>query len=212
VLSEGDVLLSVGGERIGDDGTYASGTSRLPLSHLFDMKTIGQSVPMEVWRNDHVATVQWKASRYPFLDRFRGSDTPRYFFYAGLLFVPITGEYIAAANPGPERRAAIFRALRDQVYGGQDPERELIVLAKVFRDPVNQGAPDATPVIVERVNGQPVHDLADLASIVDGSQQKQDVFQLAFPSPNLIAIDHAKASAGHDALLAAQGMSHDRKL
>ncbi len=95
---------------------------------------------------------------------------------------------------------------------GQDPTREIVALARIFRDPVNEGIRAGTPGIVERVNGQPVHDLADLARILDASQRPRDVFEIAEPFVNLEAIDHQKASASRASFLAAHGMTSDRNL
>jgi S1-C subfamily serine protease len=214
VLSPDDVLLSIDGERISDDGTFASGASRLPLAHLFDMKSIGQVVHLEVWRGGRVVAAEWRASHYAPWDRmYRSSAAPRYLVYAGLLFVPMTFDYLMSTNPSAQIRAAIGRAIHAQMWApGQDPSREIVVLAKIFRDPVNEGVREGTPAIIERVDGQPVHDLADLARILDASQRARDVLELAEPYVNLEAIDHRRALASRPAFLAAHGMTNDRSL
>jgi len=214
VLAPNDILLSIDGERISDDGTFASGPTRLPLMHLFDMKSIGQSVHLEVWRDGAVVPVTWKAGHYPPWDRMRRARAaPRYLVYAGLLFVPLTIDYLAAANVAAERRAWVVRAISSQMWTpGQDVSRELVVLARIQRDPVNEGISEGLPVVVERVNGQPFHDLADLARILDASQQPRDVFEFGPPYPNLEAVDHQKATATRAAFLAAHGMTSDRNL
>jgi len=214
VLAPDDVLLSVDGERISDDGTFASGKTRLPFLHLFDMKSIGQAVRLEVWREGKVALAEWKASRYGPWDRVRRSRAaPRYLVYGGLLFLPLSVDLLVAANPPGDRRAAISRAVHAQMWApSQDVDREIVVLARVLRDPVNDGVQEGAPVVVERVNGQPFHDLADLARLLDLSQRKRDVFQLAAPYPDLVAIDHDRAAATRAAFLAAHGIPHDRNL
>jgi S1-C subfamily serine protease len=214
VLVPDDVLLSVDGERISDDGTFASGSTRLPLLHLFDMKSIGQTVRLEVWRGGAVVPLTWKASPYPPWTRMRRAHAaPRYLVYAGMLFVPVTTESLEAINPRGELRAAMLRTISAQVWDpGQDPTRELVMLAKIFRDPVNEGIHYGLPLVVERVNGQPVHDLADLARIVDGSQQARDLLEIVSTYRYVEAVDHPKAVAMRDAFLASHGMISDRSL
>jgi S1-C subfamily serine protease len=214
VLAPGDVLLSVGGERISDDGTFASGALRLPLMHLFDMKSIGDAVPLEVWREGKVSRVDWKASKYPPWERMRRSRAaPRYLVYGGLLFVPLSIDYVLRTNASGYRRAMIMRALWSQSWGApQEVDREIVVLAAVLRDPVNEGTHAGVPAVLERLNGQPVHDLADLARTLDATQRARNVFQFGTTVPEIEAIDHRKASAMRDSFLASHGIPHDRNL
>lgn len=62
------------------------------------------------------------------------------------------------------------------------------------------------------MNGQVVHDLADVARLLDSSQKARDVFQIGAPFANIEAVDHQKAAATRAAFLAAHGMTSDRSL
>ena len=168
----------------------------------------------EVWRDGKATTVQWSASRYPFWDRLRKSrGTPRYLVFGGLVFVPVTLDYLTTAKPPVDRREAVYRALGKLVWGDEkDADRELVLFAKVLRDPVNDGVSDGTPSIVQRVNGQPVRDLADLARILDASHAKRDVFELGLHGGLMEAIDHEKATTSARGVFASHGIGNDRSL
>jgi S1-C subfamily serine protease len=214
VLAPGDVLLSVEGERIADDGTYAFGTTRLPFGELLDMKSIGQTARFEVWRDGKAVTVPWTASRYaPWEHLRKARGAARYLVFGGLVFVPLTLDFLLTAKPTVDRREAIYRALGTLVWGpsSEPADREIVLVARVLPDPVNEGVADNAPLLLNRVNGEPVHDLAGLARILDESHAKRDVFEVG-THDHIEAIDHEKAVATRAAFLAAHGMTHDRSL
>jgi hypothetical protein len=111
-------------------------------------------------------------------------------------------------------RASLLRALRAQVWNRTtgDLDHEVVLLTQVMGDPMNEGVEKTVPVVVERVDGEPIKDLADLARALDQSHRKRDVFQLGYPQGTIIAIDHDQATAGRAALLAAHGIPNDRNL
>jgi S1-C subfamily serine protease len=212
LLAPGDVLLAIGGERISDDGTFASGATRLPLDHLFDMKQVGQAVPLRIWRDGKDVEVTWKADKYAVWDRLRRRGTPRYLVFGGLVFVPLSYRLLHAPNMPAERRAAMLRAIHSQMFGpGGGDDREIVLLAAVLPDAINEGLQDATRVVVEKLNGQPIRSLATLAQMLDTNQSPHDVFALG-PYDTMAVLDHKAAAAGSAALLHAHGISHDRNL
>jgi S1-C subfamily serine protease len=212
VLKPGDVLTAVDGQRIADDGTCALGAARVPFAHLVDMKSLGQPVRFDVWRDRKPIEVQWKTSRFAFFERLRRGKLPRYLVYAGLLFVPATFEYIGALHPTGNRQAAIVRevAFRPWVEAVA-PDEEPVLLAHVFGHVVNAGVDASVPYVVRTLNGQPVRSLADLARMLEEGHPASDVFELG-PSHQIEAIDREKARAAKDAILATYGIPDDKSL
>jgi len=212
-LAPGDVLMSVDGQRVADDGTCLLGAARVPFFHLVDMKSLGQRVRFEVWRDGRTVSVEWKASQFlPWARLRQARSKPRYLVYAGLLFVPATLEYFAAAHPSGARRAAILHELAFRSWEPPaDLDREVVLLARVFSHPVNAGVDLSVPFVVERVNGQTIRNLADLARLLDASQQTQDVFEFA-PFHHVEAIDHEQARAARTSILTTYGISDDKSL
>ncbi len=212
-LAPGDVLMSVDGQRVGDDGTCQLGAARVPFFHLVDMKSLGQRVRFEVWRDGKAMNVEWKASRFPPWDRLRESRAkPRYLVYAGLLFVPATLEYFAATRPIGARRAAILHELVFRSWESPPSlDHEMVLLARIFSNPANAGVDLSVPFIVERVNGQSIRNLGDLARVLDESHVKQDVFEFA-PFHHVEAVDHEQARAARESILSTYGISNDKSL
>ncbi len=212
-IEPGDVLMAVDGQRVADDGTCQIGAARAPFFHLVDMKSLGQRVRFDVWRAGRPLNVEWRASQFPPWNRLRQSRSkPRYFVYAGLLFVPATIEYFSAMHPVGARRAAI---LHDLAFRSWEPppaiDREAVLLAHIFSNPANAGVDLSVPFVVERVNGQPVRNLADLARLLEESHQKQDVFELG-PFHHIEAVDHEQALSARASILATYGIGNDKSL
>ncbi|HXN30842.1 MAG TPA: trypsin-like peptidase domain-containing protein [Polyangiaceae bacterium] len=212
-LEPGDVLMAVDGKRVADDGTCQVGVARVPFFHLVDMKSLGQRVRFEVWRDGKAMSAEWKASQFPPWDRLRRSRfKPRYLVYAGLLFVPATLEYFSATHPLGARRAAILHEL---AFRSWEPppaiDRETVLLAHVFSNPANAGVDPTVPFVVERLNGQSVRNLADLARLLEESHQKQDVFELG-PFHHVEAIDREQALSARATILSTYGISNDKSL
>jgi S1-C subfamily serine protease len=212
-LAPDDVLVSIDGQRLSDDGTWQLGKVRIPYSHLIDMKSPGQGVRFGVWRDGQPATVEWKARRFPPWDRMRPSRAaPRYYVYAGLLFVPLTLDYLASTQVTSGRRAALLHELADRIWeerAGEDHED--VVLANVFPNPVNAQMLAGLPAIVERVNGQSIKQLSDVVHALEDAQTKRDVLELG-PYQVVEALDHEQARAAQQSILSTYGIPHDRNL
>ncbi len=212
-LVPGDVLMAVDAQRVADDGTCQVGAMRVPFLHLVDMKSLGQRVRFDVWRDGKAKTVEWKASQFARWDRLRRSRSkPRYLVYAGLLFVPATFDYFAATRPAGARRAAI---MHEFAFAPWEPsaagDREMVLIAKVFGNPVNAGFDVQVPLVLERVNGQGVRSLTDLARALDESKEKRDVFEFR-PFHIIEAIDHDEARSARASILSTYGISNDKSL
>lgn len=87
----------------------------------------------------------------------------------------------------------------------------MVLLARVFSNPVNAGVDPSVPLVVDRVNGQGIRNLADLARVLDESPQKQDIFEFA-PFHHIEAIDHEQARAARTSILTTYGISDDKSL
>ncbi len=108
---------AIDGERISDDGTFGAGLTfqRLALSHLFDMKLVGQTVPpCGSGRDGQVVDVRWRAGRYPVLDRMRSARMRPASRMEARSFVPVSARIV-------ERRES---PRRERMRGG--PSRRVL--------------------------------------------------------------------------------------
>jgi hypothetical protein len=212
-LQAGDVLMAVDGRRIADDGTCQLGSARAPFTHFVDMKSVGQKVRFDVWRDGKAVTVDWTASRFGPWERWMRSETaPRYLVYAGLLFVPATLDYLEVQRLAGPQRATVVHEIRFRPWEPPPAvDHEAVLLVHVFSSPVNAGVGLSVPYVVERVNGRSIQNLADLARALEEGHPKHDVFELG-PFHHLEAIDREQAHAARASILSNYGITNDKNL
>jgi S1-C subfamily serine protease len=216
VLKPGDVLLSVEGRRVADDGTIPVDDARVTFEHAIDMRQVGQPVRFTVWREGREIALEAPARRVARYDRNRNQYgvAPRYVVYAGLVFMRLEVELLKTFGrgwPQTANRDLVWDQLFREAEDPEDADREVIVLTRVLRHAVNSQMSMTVPLGVERINGRPVRSLAD---VVEAFSSGRDRFhRIEFDGDGGIeALDREKADAAHPEILRQYAIPHDRKL
>ncbi|MBI5495576.1 MAG: trypsin-like peptidase domain-containing protein [Deltaproteobacteria bacterium] len=216
ILQPGDVLMAVDKDAIRDDGNVTLGDAQVPYFHTFDLKQVGEPVSMTVLRDGKEQKLTAPSRRLARGDRQRNryNVKPRYLVHGGLVFVPLDMEYLRTL--GAEWRATAPREVLWHQFMREwekpaDADREVVVLARVLKHPVNSQMTMGTGSVVATVNGHAVTGLADLAATLDENTGKYDVFQ--FEGSNAQeALDHAAAHAVQALIMKTYGIPKDRNL
>jgi len=188
VLQKSDILTSVAGKPVANNGTVAFGRyGRVDLSIVFTLQHVGSFIDLDIIRDGKKMTVQAIAKPFARLVPLSEHDVkPRYFIYCGLVFQPLSYDYLDAIDGGSPVLTAAF-------YAGQQKadQLELVVLSHTLSDKVNIGYERITDAPIKSVNGQKIRDLADLVEKVEESStgpylrictaEDQDV--IVVPSP-----------------------------
>jgi S1-C subfamily serine protease len=205
LLREGDVLLSVAGHDVADDGTVEMRAGeRTDLSVTTDGLAIGSRVTVRYVRDGVEHHGELRLSR----SRGEGRLVPRlfdrnadYYVYGGLAFVTLTRNLLDAAKEwAPARLAAL--AGREP----RSPGEEVVLLADVLSAEVNAGYEDQRWEVVRQVDGRDVRSLADLVRLVerpDGGPLV--VFGLG--EGGRVSVDRARATSTGGELLARYEMA-----
>mmetsp|Transcript_41730 Transcript_41730/g.82374 ORF Transcript_41730/g.82374 Transcript_41730/m.82374 type:complete len:911 (-) Transcript_41730:2422-5154(-) len=107
-LRPGDVILKVDSHWVADDGTtQLRGKERCPLSALVALRVPGDTVNALVWRDGEAVKMKVRLSDPRLLSSTEGKGTasasqsaegwnerPRFFVFAGLVFTPLTANYL----------------------------------------------------------------------------------------------------------------------
>jgi S1-C subfamily serine protease len=216
-LKSGDVLMAVERQPVADDGTVQLGTARITFHHLFDMKQLGQPIAIQVWRDGKVVDLTATARSPARSDRHRNryGVAPRYYVFAGLVFMPLDrellktyGEDWRSSAPRPLMWHYAFR----EAEAPESADDETVVLARVLQHPVNSQMAVRTGVVA-RVNDVPIKSLADFAKTVDAARKNRSGFLvLDFEEGEKEALDVAQAEAVHAAIDKAYGITRDQSL
>jgi hypothetical protein len=214
VLEPGDVLLELAGAKLDPTGYYEHPLyGRMLFALLFsDGRRPGDTMPASVLRAGKrlELQLQLRAMR-PEQDRVppyvygRGPD---YVIEGGLVFQELTRFYLAswgdwARRAPPRLLVAIDRAEQEPGEEG----RRIVLLASVLPDTANLGYQELHDLIVTRVDGRELRNLADVRQAF---QQRSSGFHvidfLAGQAAARIVIDAAEAAAAGERLRRAYGV------
>ncbi len=212
VLQEGDVLLELGGEPIAADGTIPlRGGGLVDHSHLVTTHLVGESLPALVWRRG-----KRKECGVPLTTPQRLVPGPRYdvrptyYIFGGLLFVPLSRDFLKSWG-GEWWRNAPDELMTLYESGLKSPARdEVVVLQKVLAHAVNQGYHDLENLVVSEVNGGPLQNLGAIIETVEGCRDAYVQFKLA--DGRQLVLDREMAIKRGPSLLRRYSVPYDRSV
>jgi S1-C subfamily serine protease len=208
VLQAGDVLLSLGGQGVADDGTVELRPGeRTNYSQATDLLQVGSQVAVRYLRDGE------ERSGTLLLTRAHGEGhlVPRlfdrsadYYFYGGLAFVTLTRNLLDTAKDSAPARVA---ALADRAQRSEG--EEVVVLLNVLSAEVNSGYDDRRWDVIDEVDGQEIPSLADLVRRVERPDGGAFVvFEIA--DGGRVTVDRARAASTGAEVLARYEVASDR--
>ena len=213
-LQPGDVLLAVDGHPIANDGSILEGGLRFDFGLLVDRHQIGQKVSVRVLHAGERRTLEIPLKLHPDLDMHANiyDRMPRYFIYAGLVFVPLDNEMLKTYGrdwvAGADRRLIyehLYRPLVDPPGAGFEP----VVLLRRLDHPVNIDIAWYRNQLVTAFDGHPIGGLEDLIHAVESATGRWLVLTLGEPG-RFVVLDRNTASAAGPEILKQYGIQKDR--
>ena len=212
ILQRGDILLSVEGHPIADDGTVEfRPKERTSAMYFIDRHQIGEQASVEIFRESKVVTMTLTLSKtrsaYTVVPPEQYEEIPRYFIYGGVVFTPLTKNLLTrygsnwAENAPDYLVAEIDKPITEQ-------RQEVVLALKVLSAEVNQGYDDVFAWIINDVNGKTFKDFNEFYRLVMESNEPylvlcdEDFFELV--------LDRKKAEAANQDILATYRIEHDR--
>lgn len=180
-LKRGDVLLELDGTKIAADGTVPfAHSSRIDYAYVISLRHVGERLDLKVWRDHRM--VQLNIELLPpqhLVAEDRYDVKPTYYLFGGLLFVPLTRDYLKTW--GQHWWAHAPHALMAKYESGirTPAQHEVVVLQKVLADPVNHGYHEVESVEVVRVQGKAIRSLRDLIAYVETATSEFVSFETA---------------------------------
>lgn len=212
-----DVLLRVGNYDVGSDGTIVYDGNRVFLGVAFSDIQSGQKVPVKVWRDGKEIAIDLPVYTYA-KDRPEGNQydvQPRYFVYGGLVFVPLSRDYLRTLGNGwgdPANAPLMYELFYRNHEAPETARSEPIVLASVLSHAVNANFGVRAHALVDRINGVRIDKLDDVVRAFEqDTGKKQHLIQFE-PDHTLEALDKSAASEAHADILKTYGVSKDRRL
>lgn len=172
-LQPGDVLLEIDGHKVADNGTIRYlDRFRTDVPALLGDRFVGDPLPVRVLRDGRELDLMLQLRPFTVLAPRNVYDvSPRYFVYGGLVFQPLSRDFLATWREWWKNAPAEFLY---QYWGGlQTAERsEWVVLSQVLADELTVGYDGRNNELVDTVNGQVPRDLAHLVELVDAATDR----------------------------------------
>jgi S1-C subfamily serine protease len=224
VLRADDVLLEAGGFPVGSDGMIPYRGNRVAAAVAFQRPQAGEKLALKIWREGVAREVELTMEAYDG-DRLAGRQydvPPRYFIHAGLVFTPLSANYLDTVgqlgrDPLWEGWARLIHTLHHLPAENAAAARpEPVVLAGVLPHAVNADFGMRGRVLVNSINGVRIERLEDVRRALEGKREGAHhliEFEGAEDGQGpLEAIDREKAVAAHAEILRTYGIVADRRL
>ena len=211
-----DVILSVDGYPVGSDATVLYEGNRVHVGILIDTAQAGETLRLDVFRDGQSVAVELPVHIYS-ADWAEGNQydrLPRYFVYAGLVFLPLSANYLATIDDdhGAVEQPHLYYALNHHGYEHPHGRREeTIVLAHVLPHAVNADVQFRGRYIVDRINGIRVERIEDVIRAFDSAAGSHDLIEF-LDGKYVEALDRQAAQAAGPEILRSYGLVSDRRL
>jgi S1-C subfamily serine protease len=162
-LYPGDVLLSIDGLPIASDGTVSIDGDPVEMAEVVERKFKGEKVDFKVLRGGKELKVSIPLTHpWPFsLQASAYNEKPRFVVLGGLVFQPVDANFISEHNPDDLRLRFYFDNFISRNFYRE--RQEIVVLSNVLADPVNAYASDFRYDIVDKINGEKIQRIDDVA-------------------------------------------------
>jgi len=214
-LKVDDVVLKVSDHPVASDGTITYLGNIVNMGMAVGEYQHGEKVPMVVWRDGQELAIELPV--YVLTDdAATGSQytLPRYFVYGGLVFTPLSRDYLATL--GRSWMESVSQDIVAELYYRRDMEpekkrREPVMLADVLTHPVNANFEVKGRVMVDKINGVRIDSLEDVIRAFESHQGAQHLLEFS-PMNHLEGLDRAQAEQVNADILKQFGISSDRRL
>ncbi len=216
VLRPDDVILQVGTHEVGSDGSIIYEGNRMAMAMAVQEVQHGQSVPMRIWRDakEQTIAVPVEAS---VADKVIGNQfdvPPRYFVYAGLVFTPLSLDYLKTFGRGWSDAAGAeltYELFYRRHEAPKTMRSEPIVLSMVLADEVNANFHVRGRALVDKINGVRIDRLEDVIRAFENPANGQHVVEF-MPKNTFECLERAEADKANANILKTYGIQKDRRL
>ena len=221
VLQPGDVLTAIDGVPVASDGSIPlRAHDRVHFSHLISRRQIGEHASVEILRGaeDHRLDVALRklATLVP---PPQPGLKPSYFIFAGLVFLPLTYDYMATwkwENVAPRWKHYYYSRLPSA------RQEQIVLVNQVLAHDINVGYHQIHGAVVERINGIDIIAMRDVPRALAAPLGKFHVIELDYHGTRgessdyhasygtRIVVDAAAAAQATAEILAQNGIASDR--
>lgn len=218
-LREGDVLLSVDGFKLDEDGNYRDSLyGPTSIGNLVRTRPyVGANAKFRIVRDgtemEFSGSYDRRARDEVAIPTLQFDMAPRYLILGGLVFQELTGAYLQEwgdkwSERAPQRLVQLFSFQQELKL---DPKKRIVFLSQVLPSAMTAGYQHLSGLVLTGCNGKPVGTLEELAAIADGATSGDLVFEF-MDDPGKLVLDASEVKSGGDKLGKAYGITSLRRL
>ncbi|WP_168442396.1 S1C family serine protease [Pontiella desulfatans] len=216
VLRRGDIITSINGYAVANNGTVDWNGMRLDFNVVPDQLQKGDKLPLRIIRDGKRMEVEATLSPYnPLPAKANLYDRqPSYFVYAGLVFVPLNRETVKTYSNDWFTDAP--QELIHEMYYRHLEERDFldapqVMIIRRLDHEVNVEEALYTYRLIDSINGKRTRTLAETIEAIEGNTADQHLIELQHGN-RIMALDRKQADAAHLEILEKYAIPKDRNL
>lgn len=218
-LEEGDVLLSVDGMKLDEDGNYRDPLyGPTAIGNLVRVRpAVGSKAKFLISRDgkemELTGTYDRRARDEVAIPTLSFDTQPKYLVAAGLVFQQLTGAYLQEwgdkwTERAPQRLVELFSFQQEK---RADPEKKVVFLSQVLPSAINLGYHPYSGLVLEKLNGREIRNLTELAAVLDETAQGNLVFEF-MDDPGKLVLDAVEVRERQEEIRKAYGIKEFRRL
>jgi S1-C subfamily serine protease len=204
-LEIGDVLLSIDGYDIAEDGTVELDGNTVEFSELLERKQWGEAATFMVLRKHAVRRIAVPLSnpKDPYIFRSIYDRPPEYCMVGGLVFSPLSREYLRTVGRnlnGINQQQLLYLSRYAKIDGLHEDRDAFVVLIRRLAHPVNTYTEPFLNGLVSEVNGSRIRNLADMRAALSTPKDGYHVIRFAGMDDKLVLNAEQEQKAGPEIL------------
>jgi len=177
ILKKDDVILSIEGSPIGNDGTidFRDGGERISFRYALLSKFDEDTIQLEFLRSGKVMASSMKVVKPTMLSLVPANQydvLPSYFIFAGLVFQTLTQPFLQAEWGKEWQQKAPVRFVEKALYAPKEfADQEIVILSQILAADINVTYQQYVPNVITHVNRIPIRNLRHLVELVDSNTE-----------------------------------------
>jgi S1-C subfamily serine protease len=205
----GDVLVSIDGHKIEDDGTVEFRHHEYTSYKYYqDLHQLGDEVVLDILRGKEKRRVHLKLTHkgddFLLVKTMRYDSMPRYFIFGGYVFSPLTNNLLSSTRS----QLLPLRAIA-QKWPSKE-KQDVVLVVKVLAADFNRGDHGLQMWMVEKINAKPFKTFDEFYQKMRDAKEK--FIRLEDADGAMIAIDRQKALDAQEMILKRYHIQKDKSI
>ena len=197
LLLPGDVLMTVDGFPIADDGTTVMNGQTIEFTELVERKQCGETMSFDVLRNGTNMNIKAPLlnSKDTYIFRHEYGLQAEYYICGGLVFTPITRNMLFQTGKElnqPIAHHLLYYTSFVKIDGLHSNQNQYVVLSERLAHRVNTYDSQFLYKTVSEINGQPVRQMSDLPRLFGAPVNNRHVIRFR-ETPACLVLDASEA-------------------